>query len=262
MNIFVIDSTQRPWENLDLTTVLPGALIQLVHCLDPNNLPEISSDDHVLCHTHARVSDNQDHPDFCLAGFDNMFLHSEVIKAFCENLSNLITNGGLPMIWLFTGGGIDPRAINAWEFKARTLIGLLPDVQANRIKFWCPISQTIPSDNLKSLIVALLERGAPTDPTPTLAFRLLCEAWKIKNIDKNAKCGDIEIHAPEGLEQWLAPFGKKPEDDKVIEQVAGMIGSDNIQKTKAEAVLKAANGDGKLEEAIPAFLKAVESDRS
>jgi hypothetical protein len=99
---------------------------------------------------------------------------------------------------------------------------------------------------------------------PILAFRLLCEAWKIKKIDRKENCEGITIHAPEKLEQWLAPFGIKFGDInknelvvEAIEQVAGMIGSGDI-KTMAKAVLETADSKGKdLEKVILDFLAEV-----
>lgn len=103
-----------------------------------------------------------------------------------------------------------------------------------------------------------------------LAFRLLCEAVKVveeENTKRTAKseqtsntaelCG-ITIHAPEQLEQWLAPFGKKPEDVNAIEHVAGMIGSGDLKKA-AEKVLKTVKERNNPSSAITGFLEAVES---
>ena len=95
-----------------------------------------------------------------------------------------------------------------------------------------------------------------------LAFRLLCEAYKCKRIDNKNDCEGIEIHAPEGIGQWLAPFGKVEGGDdaakaKAIDEVAGMIGSGEVKK-RAKAVLEAGNGTGDLKKAIGEFLNPEE----
>lgn len=103
-----------------------------------------------------------------------------------------------------------------------------------------------------------------------LAFRLLCEATKVvaeentkrtarsEQTSNTAELSGITIHAPEQLEQWLAPFGKKPEDVKAIEHVAGMIGSGDLKKA-AEKVLKTVKDQNNPSSAITGFLEAVES---
>lgn len=93
-----------------------------------------------------------------------------------------------------------------------------------------------------------------------LAFRLLCEACKYKKAEGKIEFEGIEIHAPKGIGQWLAPFGKEVsqnanENAKAIDEVAGMVGSGDI-KTKAKAVLEAVPGNAdKLAKAIDDFLK-------
>lgn len=102
----------------------------------------------------------------------------------------------------------------------------------------------------------LLDLILPGRVENLLAFRFLCEATKAcdgKPQKENAFDTGLTIHAPHDLGEWLIPFGKKPEDEGANDQVAGMIGSDEIKK-KAKAVLDAVNGSGKLDEAIDAFL--------
>ena len=87
-----------------------------------------------------------------------------------------------------------------------------------------------------------------------LAFRLLCEAWKIVNIDNTPDCEGFTIHAPETLADWLQPFDKKPSDPNAIEDVLALIGSEKI-KGKAELVLKAVGGEeNDLKNAVLEFL--------
>ena len=77
---------------------------------------------------------------------------------------------------------------------------------------------------------------------PRIAFRLLCEAWEIVNIDKSPDCEGFTIHAPVTPEDWLRPFDKKPSDPNAIEDVLAMMGSVEI-KAKAERVLKSVGGE-------------------
>jgi hypothetical protein len=268
MNIYIIDSTTRPWSGIDLGKRFPEAKIRLVHTLDENALPETSPDDYILCHTHMRAEDNPDHPDFCLAGFGIPYAHSQIIASFCAKLIAMGSGDSLqPRVWLFTGGGIDERVKNRWVSVASRETGPLPGYESTRLAFWSPIAQGIAPEALKNLVIALLVQGAPRDPAPTLAFHLLCEATKMveeKNIRRmanreqtsnTAELSTITIHVPTGLGAWLAPFGKsKPEE---ISQVAGMIGS-GVAKEAAEKVLNAVNGSGDLPEAITKFLKLSE----
>jgi hypothetical protein len=107
----------------------------------------------------------------------------------------------------------------------------------------------------------LLDIILPGRVEHSLAFRLLCEAQKCMKIDGKSDCVGIEIHSPEGIDQWLDPFGRKQGTDlvataKAIDEVSSLIGSGTI-KNKAKAVLHAVNGSGKLSEAIDDFLKEV-----
>lgn len=47
-----------------------------------------------------------------------------------------------------------------------------------------------------------------------LALRLLCEAWKATKGKASSERGEIKIHAPTTLNQWLAPFGVEYEAAK------------------------------------------------
>lgn len=78
-----------------------------------------------------------------------------------------------------------------------------------------------------------------------LAFRLLCEAWKIKNIDGRTDCKGIPIIAPSGLTDWLAPFSPRGKGD--AENIASVVSTmgDADTKCKVEKVLNAVNGDPK-----------------
>lgn len=113
----------------------------------------------------------------------------------------------------------------------------------------------------------LLWRDATETCVGMLAFRLLCEATSIveeesakrmakgEQTSNTAELSTITIHAPTGLDAWLAPFGKsKPEE---ISQVAGLVGS-GVVKEAAEKVLNAVNRSGDLSEAIADFLKLSE----
>lgn len=94
------------------------------------------------------------------------------------------------------------------------------------------------------------------DPEPTLAFRLLCEAKKKCGRDDTSSLNDLTIHAPKDITEWLAPFGEFDSDyiPARISEVTAMIGGGD-NKDKAEIVLKAANGDGDLLDAVDEFLK-------
>lgn len=103
-----------------------------------------------------------------------------------------------------------------------------------------------------------------------LAFRLLCEAAKVVEKENNkrkakgekmsntAEQSGITIHAPVDIGDWLAPFGGSGAED--IAHVAGMIDSGAVKA--AEVVLKAANGDGNLSDAITKFLNLSETQNS
>jgi hypothetical protein len=118
----------------------------------------------------------------------------------------------------------------------------------------------VDASEFESDFAALLDILFPGRVENRIAFRLLCDAYKFRKIDNQSKCGGIEIHAPEDIGQWLAPFGKEPGDNdaakaKAIDDVASMIGSGDI-KTKAKAVLETANfNDEKLRIAVKGFLE-------
>jgi hypothetical protein len=98
----------------------------------------------------------------------------------------------------------------------------------------------------------LLDITHPGDPAAPLAFHLLCEAWKIKNIDLKDDCEGIPITAPSNLTVWLAPFSPEGNDDPArIASVVSKMG-DTDTKDKAKMVLEAANGAPKTH--VLAFL--------
>jgi hypothetical protein len=127
------------------------------------------------------------------------------------------------------------------------------------------VQSRMTSSDRESLLLEL-DRFLNPNPEAPLAFRLLCEATKVveeentkrtangEQTSNTALLSNITIHAPSNPAEWLAPFGKKPDEAKAIEYVAGLIGSDKV-KARAEAVLKAVNGNGEtLQKRIGEFL--------
>ena len=97
----------------------------------------------------------------------------------------------------------------------------------------------------------LLDITHPGDPTASLAFRLLCEAWTEVNVNQNRKLSGLPITAPKDLTGWLAPFAPDGNDDAAkIASVVSKTG--DADKTKVRNVLDAANDDPK--EQVLAFL--------
>jgi hypothetical protein len=81
----------------------------------------------------------------------------------------------------------------------------------------------------------LLDITHPGDPTASLAFRLLCEAWLMNN-GKPTTCEGIPITPPGSLDDWLAPFkvGNSTPDEAAV---AAMMGK--TLEAQATAVLNA-----------------------
>lgn len=93
----------------------------------------------------------------------------------------------------------------------------------------------LPPD-LQDYYAKFLDITHPGDPAAPLAFRLLCEAWKIKCIDEKDDCEGISITAPSSLTDWLKPFSVVGADDSAIATVVAKMG-DNDTKTKVQNVL-------------------------
>jgi len=73
-----------------------------------------------------------------------------------------------------------------------------------------------------------------------LAFRLLCEAKHECGGQPSKNLGELTIHAPQELNEWLAPFSPVgPDDPSKIVSVARMMGKEN--EVKAKGVLETVN---------------------
>jgi len=100
----------------------------------------------------------------------------------------------------------------------------------------------------------LLDITHPGDPTASLAFRLLCEAWKEVKVTGNTEVSGFPITAPSGLEEWVAPFSPDGSDETAkIASVVSKIG-DADTKVRVKDVLEAAKNSGDLESKVLALL--------
>jgi hypothetical protein len=266
---YVIDSTQRKdrWKN-----AFPDD-VQIVSELDVASIA-ITRDDIVFAHTTTdfRLSPTGD-------GNDPISLFRRIIP---------ITQEDAPLFFMYSGNGIGTAYEKPWINLCVTTA--LPGFPTDRVKVIRDvINQTGSAQDLAAIIndcltqwryeqqnigdsvgndAGMTTSNAPAsagysarDPSAFLALRLLCEAWEQVSLKKELTVCDITIHAPVSIWQWLGLFGiTKPHDEtkkadaQMIDQVAGMIGSGDI-RTKAKAVLEAANGTGDLTEAIGEFLK-------
>lgn len=102
----------------------------------------------------------------------------------------------------------------------------------------------------------LLDITHPGDPTASLAFRLLCEAWKECRPSDSIELHGMTIHAPTDLPSWLQSFGAKN-----ISEVGRRIGHEEIG-AKAEKVLRAVDENGDLVGPIEEFLSESANSKS
>lgn len=258
---YIIDSTLRGDKWIECFGKGEAQLVTQLNA----HLPVIGNDDVVFAHTPT---------DFVLGPT------GDGIDPVSQFRKRLPTNrADAPLIIMYTGDGLSDEEGQEWIDICA--VEALPGFPADRVKF---IRDPIPRQVNPAVLTAITNECLPQwrleqqnvvastnnnegvampnapasagysmrDSSAFLALRLLCEAWEQVTVKKEPTVSGITIHAPTDFSKWLAPFGGSTTGD--IERVVGMVGYGDI-RTKAKAVLDAANEKGDLQEAITEFLK-------
>jgi len=98
------------------------------------------------------------------------------------------------------------------------------------------------SEEIRRKCPNLLDITHPGDPTAPLAFRLLCEAWEEKEINRKNELSGFEFEAPANSEEWRKPFTRAEGQTVTIEEVVALM-VDGDFKGKVRAVLDATDGE-------------------
>lgn len=94
---------------------------------------------------------------------------------------------------------------------------------------------------------------------PSLALRLLCEAWKF--VAEKKPSHGINVRGPKTPTDWFKPFGKEFPSEAGAEEIAKLMGEAEVE---ADALLKLvlANNDEKIEAGIISFLSKLQKAKT
>lgn len=160
---------------------------------------------------------------------------------------------GCPRVVVYSGGG-DPQHESYPGIGPP--VGIDSPIPPDALHRICAVAQLSPSDiEWRKAVDELF------NDEPLLAFRLLCEAKKECGSEDSKPFGStgITIHAPKKLNEWLAPFDGKDEND--IERVSGLIASEPV-KAKVKAVFESVPDNDNVRRAISEFEKAVNATKN